>query len=122
MKAIAILLVALFMFGGVAQALVESPTPCSSALEWYMKDNGTWGTVGTRHNKNTGKYYISDWSVPGLAMPADDAALAVIQADYQQSLVDKQAEKQAAKDKTKTKLGMNDKQLEELKQALEITP
>ena len=114
MKALAILLI--ICFAGSAGASVR---PAGIALEWYLEDQGASGTVRTKYTG--GEYVIFEWVVPGLAQPTP-LQLETIINDYEQSLVDKQAEKVASKGKTKIKLGLTDKQLEELKQALEITP
>ena len=95
--------------------------PISAALEWWLKEQGAWEGAKVITKSEGNEYVLGYWKVTGVPRPTDPE-IQVILDDYEQYLSDKQIEKKEAKDKTKQKLGMNDKQLEELKQALEITP
>ena len=119
MKILTTLLILVFM-SSLAGAIVSSDRSISTPLEWYMTENGTWGDIRTKYDKDTQKYILGYWDVPGLKIPTS-VQLEVIINEYEQYLIDQAAEKGASKQKTLQKLNMTDEQLKELKEALELT-
>ena len=118
-----IILIMIVLFSTQAYGLNMSTRPCANALAWYLKDMGKLdgATLNTTYDTTYNQYKITAWVVAGVAEPTGQDLEDIID-DYEQYLIDEAAEKVQDKDKTKTKLGMSDKQLEELKRALEITP
>ena len=121
MKTIATILTILLIASSAFAS--SNPNPIALPLQHYLEDLGQFkgADVRTTYNKNTNEYELTYWDANGVATPTDGDLVTIV-ADYDQYLIDQADEKLDSKNKTKTKLGMSDKQLEELKQALEITP
>ena len=95
--------------------------PCAYAIEWWLRDQNKWEGSDIRTKMEGDDHVIGYWSANGVPEPTP-AELEDIIDDYEQYLADLEQEKIDSKNKTKQKLSLTDKQLEELKQALSITP
>ena len=91
--------------------------PIALPLEHYLRDLDKFDGADIRTKMQGSEYVIGYWDANGVAKP-NAGELETIIDDYEQYLIDQAQLVEDDKVKTKSKLGMTDKQFEELQRAL----
>ena len=91
--------------------------PIALPLEHYLRDLNKFEGADVRTKMQGSEYVIGYWDANGVAKP-NAGELETIIDDYEQYLIDQAQLVEDDKVKTKSKLGMTDKQFEELQRAL----